>query len=184
MAANAPSTTALRVSTLSQKGSTPFSLRPEAEILTEIKNDLGLNDLRKLSFAGQIRALGKTDWELTGRLGATVVQSCVVTLAPVTTRIDTDVKRKFIADWDQPDEPEAEMPEDDEAEPLGTWIDPAVVMVEALALSLPDYPRAEDAAMNEQQFTEPGKKAMTDEDARPFAGLAALKDKLDSNKPD
>ena len=52
------------------------------------------------------------------------------------------------------------------------------VLAEALALALPDYPRGDEEVIGEQVFTEPGKEAMTDEDAKPFAGLAALRDKL------
>lgn len=73
------------------------------------------------------------------------------------------------------------MPEDDTIEPLGTWIDPAIIMIEALALALPEYPRKEEAQAETIRVTEPGKKPMTDEEARPFAGLAALKDQLSGN---
>ena len=59
----------------------------------------------------------------------------------------------------------------------GRGADP-VVLAEALALALPDYPRGDEEVIGEQVFTEPGKEAMTDEDAKPFAGLAALRDKL------
>ncbi len=44
-----------------------------------------------------------------------------------------------------PTDDEAEMPEDDTAEPLPEVIDPGAVMFEALALALPDYPRAPKA---------------------------------------
>ena len=49
---------------------------------------------------------------------------------------------------------------------------------EALSLAIPLYPRAEDATLGEAVFTEPGKQAMTDEDAKPFAGLASLRESL------
>ena len=51
-------------------------------------------------------------------------------------------------------------------------------MAEALALALPDYPRAPDATLENAQVTEPGIAPMSDEDARPFAALAGLRDKL------
>ena len=40
------------------------------------------------------------------------------------------------------------------------------------------YPRKADAPAGDARVTEPGKVAMTDADTRPFAGLAALRDKL------
>jgi uncharacterized metal-binding protein YceD (DUF177 family) len=51
-------------------------------------------------------------------------------------------------------------------------------LAEALALALPLYPRAPGAELGEAAFTEPGKPVLRDEDARPFAGLAHLRDKL------
>ncbi len=175
-----PSATSLRVAGLSQAAPTPFSLRPDAPQLRSIAKALGLDGLRKLSFQGTIQPLGKSDWQLKGALGATVVQPCVVTLEPVVTRIDTDVVRTFLRDYEENRDPEAEIeiPEDDTTEPLGVWIDPAAVMLEALTLALPEYPRKADATVEPVRVTEPGKAAMTDEEARPFAGLAALKAQL------
>ncbi len=170
--------TVFRVGDLDQNQPTRFDLKPDAATMAQLAMDLGLAGLRKLRFHGQIAPSGQSDWRLTGRLGATVVQPCVVTLEPVTTRIDTDVQRLFAADFEHPDTPEAEMPEDDTVEPLGAHIDPAAVMVESLSLNLPQYPRVPDAELGEAVFTKPGKTPMRDEDARPFAGLAALRDSL------
>ena len=171
-------TRALRVADLSHNAATPFDLRPDAAALQGIARDLGLLALRKLSFQGTVSALGQHDWELQATLGATVVQPCVVTLEPVTTRIDVPVVRRFIRDFVKPDAPEAEMPEDDTIEPLGTFIDPEQVMTESLALALPDYPRKEGADLEHSRFAKPGTTPMSDDEAKPFAGLAGLRDSL------
>lgn len=170
--------TSLRVADLHQNAPTPFDLRPDTKGLDAIKTYLGLLGLRKLSFVGDVRAQGKRDWILAGKLGATVIQPCVVTLEPVTTRIDVPVTRVFLAEWEDPEEPEFEIPEGDETEPLGAEIDPTLVMVEALSLALPQYPRKDGAELGQSDYTEPGKQAMTDEDVKPFAGLADLRDAL------
>jgi uncharacterized metal-binding protein YceD (DUF177 family) len=182
MSRTPPSATALRVSDLSQTEANSFALRPEADVLASIAEELEISALRKLSFAGAVTPLGKQDWQLNGKLGATVVQPCVVTLEPVTTRIDVSVTRHFVRDFEEPDEEEIEMPEDDNSEPLGKWIDPAQVMIEALALEVPEYPRKGDAELGSMVLTEPGQKPMTDEDARPFAGLGALRDALKNDE--
>jgi uncharacterized metal-binding protein YceD (DUF177 family) len=177
-----PSTTsAYRVTDLPQNSIKKFDLRPEPAKNNEIAAELDLLGLRKLRFVGQLQASGKSDWRLTGTIGATVIQACTITLDPVTTRIDEPVERLFVSDFDMLEEEEIEMPEDDSIEPLGAFIDPEAVMIEALCLSLPQYPRVEGASLGEAVFTETGKAPMRDEDARPFAGLAALKDQL---KPD
>tara|TARA_R110002020_G_scaffold27382_1_gene88264 strand:+ start:97 stop:642 length:546 start_codon:yes stop_codon:yes gene_type:complete len=181
MSRNPPSDSALRVADLAQNAITEFALRPDAETLSRIAQQMDLSALRKLSFTGTLRSIGRTDWQLQGQLGATVVQPCVVTLEPVTTRIDAPIERRYVADFADPDEPEAEMPEDDTTERLGAWIDPAAVMVEALALHIPLYPRKDEAEMGQLVYTEPGQAPMTDEDARPFAGLAGLRDKLEKD---
>jgi uncharacterized metal-binding protein YceD (DUF177 family) len=181
----APSPYALRVSELAQNSATPFSLRPDSAQLKAIAAELGVSGLRKLSFEGEVKAVGAADWRLDAKLGATVIQPCVVTLEPVTTRIDVPVERLFLRNYVEVDAPEAEMPEDDTTEALTAWIDPEAIMREALALNLPLYPRAPDAALGEMVVTEPGVAPMRDEDARPFAGLAGLKDQLtDGSKDD
>lgn len=173
-------THSLRVADLPTSRPTRFELIPDENTLSAIATELDLRGLRKLRFTGTIEAEGKRDWRLDAQLGATVIQDCVVTLDPVTTRIEEPVTRRFLAnlpDQDDTDE-EIEMAEDDSIEVLGPEIDPAAVMIEALALALPLYPRAEGAALGESVYTEAGKEALTDEDLKPFAGLAALRDQL------
>ncbi|MFY0680467.1 MAG: DUF177 domain-containing protein [Thalassovita sp.] len=170
----------LRVADLSTTKPTRFSVIPEAPELSAMAQELDLNGLRKVRFKGEVKADGKRDWVLSAKLGATVTQACVVTLAPVTTRIETEVFRRFVAEMPEfvSDDEEVEMPENDSDEQLGSTIDPAQVMIEALSLALPLYPRADGAEVEETVFTEPGKDAMTDEDTKPFAGLASLRDQL------
>ena len=181
MSATVPARHIFRVSDLPQNAETAFEIVPGADELAALAEALGLDALRKLRFAGTISAQGKADWALTGRLGATVVQPCGVTLAPVTTRIDVDVRRLFLRDFAEPDAPEVEMPEDETLEALGAEIDAFAVMVEALSLEIPQFPRSPDAELGEMVVTEPGAEALRDADLKPFAGLAALKAQLDED---
>jgi len=169
---------ALRVADLPQNSPTSFDIRPDSAFLTSLAKDLGLRGLRKLRFSGQIEAQDRRDWHLTGTLGATALQTCVITLEPITTRIDLPVERRYLAGLETPDEPELEMPDDDNAELLSSHIDPQAVMVEALALALPQYPRKDGVELGEAIYTESGQEPMRDEDTRPFAGLADLHDQL------
>lgn len=179
-----PDTTALRVADLPQNSPTVFELHPISTGLQALAAELNLLALRKLRFTGTLTAQGAHDWVLKARLGATVVQACVVTLEPVTTRIDVDVQRLYLSDWAVPDTPEVEMSGDDSTEPLGKLIDPGSVMVESLALALPLYPRRDGVDLGEAIFTEPGQQPMQDKDARPFAGLAGLRDSLSGDGSD
>jgi uncharacterized metal-binding protein YceD (DUF177 family) len=175
---DSPTGPVLKVAELAKGVTRSIRVEPGAEAMAQIAEDLGLLGLRKLRFEGQLSPLGKRDWRLTGHLGATVVQPCVVTLAPVTTRIEEDVARNWVANFETPEADELEIPETVDDEPLGSEIDIGTVIAEALALALPAWPRAEGAEVGEAVFTEPGKQAMRDEDTRPFAGLAALRGKL------
>lgn len=170
--------TALRVADLPQNTPTPFEIIPDAAALTALAAELAVPGLRKLRFTGDIRALGKRDWQLRGTLGATVIQDCVVTLEPVTTRIDEKIEINYLAHLETPEEAEVEMTEDESNEPLGSHIDPTEVMVQALALHIPDYPRKDGATLGEAVYTEEGVQPMRDEDTKPFAGLAALRGQL------
>nr|WP_288926790.1 YceD family protein [uncultured Maritimibacter sp.] len=168
----------LRVADLDKSRPREIEVSLNERQLKALADELGIDDLRKVRFTGTLKPLSKRDWRFTGHIGATVDQMSVISLDPVTTRIEEDVERTWIAGLEPTTADESETPEDVDREPLGAEIDMGTVLAEALALALPDYPRGDEEEIGEQVFTEPGKEAMTDEDAKPFAGLAALRDKL------
>lgn len=168
----------LRLADLAASRGTSFALTPDADERHAIADTLGIVGIKKLRFAGTLTPQGRRDWVLSADLGATVVQDCVVTLAPVTSRIDETVTRQYLSDLPELTGTEVEMPEDDTAEPLPDTIDLYAVLTEALALALPLYPRAAGAALGQTVYTEKGVTPLTDEAARPFAGLGALRDSL------
>lgn len=165
--APAPQPTLLRVAHLNPQKPQDFDLRPDADARAALAAQLGISGLPALRMRGSVRAEGGDAWTVTGQLTARVVQPCVVSLAPVTTAINESLRRVFSPHVRVPDGDDIEMP-DDEIEPLGQFIDLAAIMTEALALALPMYPRADNAA----DLPEP---EPADEDRqRPFAGLADL----------
>jgi uncharacterized metal-binding protein YceD (DUF177 family) len=167
-----------RSAALPTRKPTRFDLAPDAATQAMVAALLGISSVRGLTFKGEIRPAGKHDFVLEGQLSATVVQPCGITLAPVTTRINEAVLRRYLADYTPPGAEEVEMPEDDSEEPLPEVIDAGAVAVEALALALPLYPRAPGAELGEAVFAAPGAAPLREADLKPFAGLAALKDRL------
>ncbi|QYK43277.1 MAG: DUF177 domain-containing protein [Paracoccaceae bacterium] len=161
-----------------------FDLAPDAATRARIARYLDLIDLPALRLSGELRPVGRHDVELLARLTARVVQPCAVTLAPVTTDIAEPVRRLYVAGHEAPQGDEVELPEDVDTEPLPEAIDGGAVAVEALALALPPYPRAPGAGLGEAVFAPPGIAPLRDEDLRPFAGLAALKDSLSRDPPE
>lgn len=174
----------LRLSSLPRSAPRSFSVRLSPADITRLAAELGLQGLRKVRFEGALTPEAGRDWTLHASLGATVIQPCVVTDAPVTTRIEVDVTRRYSARYQAPQEGEGEMPDDDTIDPLPASLSLEDVLVEALALELPAYPRATDAAPGDAAAAPPGVAPMRDEDTKPFAGLQALRDKLAGDEPD
>lgn len=160
----------LRVAHLNPRAPTAFMLRPDATIRAAIAQELDLPGLPRLTFEGQIRTGEGESWLLEGRLTARASQSCVITLKSVRTDIDEQVRRVYSPHIPVPDTEEAEMV-DETLEQLGQFIDISAVMIEALALALPEYPRAEGAELD----TPPVPDDPDGTDTRkPFAGLDQL----------
>ena len=165
----------IEVRNLSALDGFDFDIAPTPEEAAALARLLGAQAVRKLRFAGSLSPLDGGGWGLDATLGASVVQTCVVTLEPVTTRIDQTVRRRY--------EPEAGLraaglvvdpDEDDEVEPLGDRIDLGLVAIEALALALPAYPRKQGATLGPAIAG-----TAAEEEPKPFAALAALRGKVD-----
>ncbi len=176
--------TPVPVGKLSPKRPLRFDLRPSAHDMAVMADDLGLIGLRKVRFHGGIEADGKQDWKLSATLGATVIQPCVVTLDPVTTRLEEPITRRFLKTWPPVEEQgdEVEMPEDDSIDPLGEDIDLASVMAEALALALPVYPRIDGAEAPQTEARPAGAEPIGPSGQSAFSALADLKKKLEDGE--
>ena len=164
----------IKVSKLVGTGVHPFSEQPNQEEVAALAQLFDVISVRKMRFEGEISPFGADGWLLEGKLGATVTQNCVITLAPVRTRIDLDVRRVFVpmAEYDG-SEIFLDASDDDETEALGKEIDLGLIAMEALALAIPEYPRAEGAELNEVDYAAPGIEPLTEEKAKPFADLAS-----------
>jgi len=147
------------------------------EVLTR---DLGLLSLTKLSFRGSLDQEGRR-WTLKADLGASVTQACIINLAPVKTRIDTQLTRVFSPDAPQMSAPEMEMPEDPNHEPVPEVLDLHEVLTESLSLALPDYPRAIEAELAQNEARPKGAAPLPEKN-NPFSGLAELKKQMDGAK--
>ena len=148
----------------------------EAELKSVAKR-LGLPSIDRLEAHA---TLSKTDTVVRaeGRLVATLEQACVVTGDPITAHIDAPFALLFTPEppTNGTDE-EIELGESDCDVVFydGAAIDLGGAVADTLALSLDPYPRsaAADATLKEAGV-------MTEEQASPFAALAALKKGSDS----
>ena len=131
----------------------------------------GLRSIERLSARLAIRREG-TAIVATGRVEASVLQSCVVTAEPVETIVDEPVALRFVepvaADGG---EEEVELGSDalDVIEIDGGAIDLGEAAAETMLLALDPFPRSPAAAA---ALKEAG--VVGDEEARPVGGLAGL----------
>jgi uncharacterized metal-binding protein YceD (DUF177 family) len=117
----------------------------------------------------------------TGRLKASLEQSCVATGEPVPAHIDEPFDLIFLPEpnsGSSDDEIELAEADLDTVFHDGSAIDLGGAIADTLALALDPYPRSAsaDAALKEAGV-------LTEEEASPFAALAALKSKLGGSGP-
>ncbi|MEO1490791.1 MAG: YceD family protein [Pseudomonadota bacterium] len=178
--APAPFQRPIEVESLSAARPKPFDLVADAEARAEIAAFLGLPRLDALRMKGEINAAGRDRWRLTARLTAELCQTCVVSLSDVSESIDEDIVRDFIPaeDVSALEGTDLDLADEDDPDPYERVIDPGIVAIECLALALDPYPRAPGAEVTVSAVAAPGVAPLKDDDLKPFAGLAALKDKM------
>ncbi len=124
---------------------------------------------------------------VTGRIKADVMQRCIVTLEPVPDQIDEEFDRGYLPERDivgdtKPGQ-EIEIEDDfelgDLPDVLGETLDLGELASEALSLALSPYPRADGEEPLDLQASPPGEAPITDEETKPFASLAAYREKLE-----
>lgn len=176
---NASDQRILAIRHLPTNGSYQFNITFNSSEREEALKIMGILAINKFNFSGIIIPKEKKNWALRGTIGVSIVQSCVVTLDPVKTRIDEAVKRDFSSDIIiTENETITEMNKNVDIEPLENEINLIRIGCEALALNLPSYPKVQDAELKTSIFTEKGKLPMTDDDTKPFASLASLVDRI------
>ena len=165
---------------LGRKKPTRFDLRPDAAQQAAIADFLGIISVEHLRFKGALVPVGQQDWRAEGRLTAVVQQSCVVTLTPVAQQIDDQIARLYVPVEDLESATEVDLSADESDEPDGydDRIDIGHLSIECLALALEPYPRADGAELAQSLFAPPGAEPLDDEAIKPFAKLAALRQKL------
>ena len=139
----------------------------------------GISEVAAMAVEAEIRP-HEGGWRVEGRARATVVQPCVVTLEPVAQKIDERFARRFLPGAAPPELTDLDPDEDeDPPEPLGAVIDPAEMASEAVALAIDPYPRKAGAVFGGAAAAPEGAEAPEEGPRRPFAGLAALRARLD-----
>jgi uncharacterized metal-binding protein YceD (DUF177 family) len=146
----------------------------------------GVEEIRRLVFACEIKPKGKGGFYLKGRLEGELVQSCVITLEPVEESVVETIELEFRPPGaiDEPrmdvlDLTDAELAGKGAPEPLNDGvIDIGAVAAEFLASAMNPYPRKLDAAFcwsDESDDESAGGKSGGGRGQNPFAVLEKLK---------
>ena len=117
---------------------------------------------------------------ISGRFQAEILQTCVISLEPVSAELDEEINLVFARDFEK----SADIVDPEDAEPLdGNVIDLGELVAEEFSLALEPYPRRPDIDRGSIDLG-PGASLISEEGAQkgpeggnPFAVLAALKPK-------
>lgn len=137
-----------------------------------IAASLELIALKSLVAAYRIAGLPGGGWRLSGSVDAEVVQSCIVTLEPVESRVSEKFETEF---WDEDAASQPEGEQDvlsgPEIETLENGLIPVGrIVIETLSAALDPYPRKEGA-----EFSWDDPAAKDEKKSSPFAVLAKIK---------
>ncbi|AMN42194.1 metal-binding protein [Rhodoplanes sp. Z2-YC6860] len=148
-------------------------LVPDEATRDAIAQEAGLVALPRLVATFDLARRGADSLRLEGRVTATVIQNCVVTLEPIETEIDEPVELFFrpepvgaAASGAEEGSHSFEGEEPPETLVNGT-VDLGIIATEFLNLGIDPYPRKEGAVFDEPVARDPA--------SHPFAALAALK---------
>jgi uncharacterized metal-binding protein YceD (DUF177 family) len=156
---------------LSQAGS-DVTVTASGDELARLAEWAGVDAVRAFGGKVNLQRLSNSHFSLAADLAAEIVQSCVVTLEPVRTRIARHIEREL--QFDPRAEPEAGeltlAAGDDDVPEIVTSLeyDLAAPLLEELVLAIDPYPRKKGAAFAPPSDPKGGEES-------PFAVLKALK---------
>ncbi len=152
-----------------------LDLVADAEERAAVAERLGLLSLDRLDAHAVLHRDGATV-QCSGRVKATLEQRCVASGDPIAVRVDEAFDLRFVPELKTAGGDEEFELAADELDTLfhdGQAIDLGAAIADSLALGLEPYPRSANA---EAALREAG--VLSEEEAGPFAALAALKQKL------
>lgn len=155
-------------------GAQQHRLAADATERAALATRFGLLSLDRLE--AQVRLVPEgAGWRATGRVTAELAQACVATGQPVAEHVDAEFSLRFIPAPDGASDGEIELTGDalDEITIEGERIDLGEAVAQTLALNLTPFPRGAGA---DEALRAAG--VLSEEEAGPFAALAALKERI------
>ena len=148
-------------------GSSSFQFIATDNECQQLVDRFGFVSVESVAADFHITKTARDCWDVRGRLLAKLVQSCVITGAPVSEAVDFLIEERYVRTTDNLDEVEVSL---DGAEPLyDGQIDIGEMIAQSLAVAVTAWPKASDAPDSFSTGVETSD--------HPFAELAALKPK-------
>ena len=165
-----------------------IKLEPDQDVRTKLAAQCNVLSISEFSALLNVKPWHKDGVRVSGPLRATLVQSCIVTLEPVSDQIDTLIDAVFVPNTSKLAKPhidaetrelivEAEGDDVPELFELPN-LDVGAVAVEFFALELNPYPKSPNAGETDATLAEQGENIEHDVKENPFAALAKIRDKL------
>jgi uncharacterized metal-binding protein YceD (DUF177 family) len=169
----------INITTLIAENNIEFNIIFDQNDLLLIAATLDLESIKKATMRGKISRYNNEEWVLQAMVGATISQKSVISLKPVTTRIDEKITRRLVKGPDLTiQENELELNDDD-------FIDKELflgnIFFECLALALPTYPKEANELFDSISSAQKVGEIPSNEETSPFAILSVLK-KKDSDR--
>jgi len=137
---------------------------------------LGIPEVRAVTARVRLRAEPGRRFSLDGTLKAELVQTCVVTLDPLETRVEGPIRRLYQDAAADAEDAEMDPFDDDSPDPVeGGVIDAGAALCEHIALEMEPYPRRGDAPEPETPASD-GEPEDGPRPDNPFAILAQTRD--------
>lgn len=158
-------TSEINVDTLRPDADNFYKLSTAPADLLALTERFGWVSVDHLTSELRIRKVARDCWDVTGHITGQIVQSCIVTGAPVPENIDFQIEERYVRSAEQTDHVEVGL---DGTEPIKNGaIDIGELAVQSLCLAATAWPRVEDV---------PDGYSVGDQELdHPFAALSALK---------
>ena len=158
-------TSQINVDTLRPDADNFYKLSTAAADLLALTERFGWVSVDHLASELRIRKVARDAWDVTGHITGQIVQSCIVTGAPVPENIDFQIEERYVRTAEQTDHEQVGL---DGVEPIKNGaIDIGELAVQSLCLAATAWPRVDDApdcyTVGEQGLD------------HPFAALSVLK---------
>ncbi len=166
----------LPIGVLSQKKQFKIYHNSSNHELLQLTKILNIEELQSFSYKGQFIRSSKTDYILHSSFKAKLVQLCVVTLRPIKTKIHHKFERLFSAVKQIPEHKNLCFNYDAiEKELISNELNIGDIMLEALTLEIPLYPKIQGVNFKGLTITKAGMKPLEVISNNPFSSLKKLR---------